>query len=327
MLFGGVISVALSAGSLAYIFFRLPGDTFPLTQGLVRPPRVLLALFFLVSAWLSDALRLKFLASALNKRLPLPTALRAILAGNFVTLVTPFLFGGVPAVVYTLTQAGLSWTEASAVVVAGGWVAQGTLAVLSFLAVFALRLLGLPLPLPGLFVAGISIYVLVLTIAGFLVLRPELAELALSLVPGRLRPRAQRGLKRFQEHMEQLLTSSPRQLLLSFGCAAFYFLFFFAIAPALLAPQAPVSTWLALAALQNAAYLVAAFAPTPGGSGASEFGILYIFCRALPFPVVKEYILWWRLLTFYLNLLAGGIALSLSTWQFFAGRQKNCKNV
>lgn len=327
MLLGGVISVALSAGSLAYIFFRLPGDSFPLTQGLVRPARVLLALFLLVSAWLSDALRLKFLARALNKKLPLTTGLRAILAGNFVTLVTPFLFGGAPAVVYILTQAGLSWTEASAVVVAGGWIAQGALAVLSLLALFALRLLRFPLPLLGLFVAGISVYVLVLTIAGFLVLRPELAELALSLVPGRLRLRAQQGLKHFQEHMEQLLTSSPRWLLRSFGCAALYFLLFFAIAPALLAPKRAVSTWLALAALQNAAYLVAAFAPTPGGSGASEFGILYIFRRALPLPRVKEYILWWRLLTFYLNLLAGGIALSLSTWQFFARWHKNSSDV
>ncbi|MDI3538799.1 MAG: glycosyltransferase 2 family protein [Bacillota bacterium] len=326
MLLGGVISVALSAGSLAYIFFRLPGDTFPLTQGLVRPARVLLALFLLVLAWLSDALRLKFLARALNKRLPLTTGLRAILVGNFVTSVTPFLFGGAPAVVYILTQAGLSWTGASAVVVAGGWVAQGTLAVLSLLAVFALRLMRLPLPLPGLFVAGISVYVLVLTIAGFLVLRPELAELALWLVPGRLRPRVRHGLRRFQEHMEQLFTSSPRWLLLSFGCAALYFLLFFAIAPALLAPEGPALTWLALAALQDAAYLVAAFAPTPGGSGASEFGILYIFRRVLPFPLVKEYILWWRLLTFYLNLFAGGIALSLSTWRLFASRQKSSGN-
>ncbi|MDK2784541.1 MAG: glycosyltransferase 2 family protein [Bacillota bacterium] len=327
MLLGGVISVALSAGSLAYIFFRLPGDTFPLTPGFVRPARVLLALFLLVSAWLSDALRLKFLARALNKRLPLTTGLRAILAGNFVTLVTPFLFGGAPAVVYILTQAGLSWTEASAVVVAGGWVAQGTLAVLSLLAVFALRLMRLPLPLPGLFVAGISVYVLGLTIiAWFIVLRPELAKLALSLVPGRLRPRVRQGLKRFQDHMEQLFTSSPRWLFRSFGCASLYFLLFFGIAPALLAPEGPVLNWLALAAFQNAAYLVAAFAPTPGGSGASEFGILYIFRRALPLPVVKEYILWWRLLTFYLNLLAGGIALSLSTWRLFASRQKSSGN-
>ncbi|HHV58052.1 MAG TPA: flippase-like domain-containing protein [Firmicutes bacterium] len=317
MLLGGIISVALSAGSLAYIFFRLPGETFPLTSRLIRWSSILAALSLLILAWLCDALRLKFLARALNKGLPLATGLRAILAGNFVTLVTPFLFGGAPAVAYILTQADLTWTEASAVVAAGGWVAQGALAALSLLALLTLRLLRLPLPLSALFFAGIATHILVLATAGFLVLRPELAELVLRFVPGRLRPQAQRALRRFQAHMEQLFTASPRWLFLSFGCAAFYFLLFFAIAPALLSPRAPTLSWPALAAFQDAAYLAAAFAPTPGGSGASEFGILYIFRRVLPLPLVKEYVLWWRLLTFYLNLLTGGIALSLSTWRLF----------
>lgn len=318
MLLGGLASVALSVGSLVYILYRVPGEAFTLAHRAIAWPRILAAFLLLTLGWLVDALRLHFLARALGCRLPLTTGLRAILAGNFVTLVTPFLFGGAPAVVYILTQAGLTWAQATAVVAAGGWVAQGALVLLSLVALATLHVLRVPVPLSTFFVAGVGLYFLLLALAGFLVLRPELSELALRLVPARLRSRARQGLHHFQSNMARLFIASPRWLALAFSCALVYFLLLFALTPTLLAPQAPTLPWPALAALQDTAYLVAAFAPTPGGSGASEFGILYIFRRVLPLPLVKEYILWWRLLTFYLNLLVGGIALSFSTWQLFA---------
>ncbi len=59
-------------------------------------------------------------------------------------------------------------------------------------------------------------------------------------------------------------------------------------------------------------YLAAAYAPTPGSSGAAELSLAALFGSIVPFPLLGVFVLLWRSVTYYLTLIVGGITLLLS---------------
>jgi len=59
-------------------------------------------------------------------------------------------------------------------------------------------------------------------------------------------------------------------------------------------------------------YLAAAYAPTPGSSGAAELSLAALFGSIVPFPLLGVFVLLWRSITYYLTLIVGGVTLLLT---------------
>jgi uncharacterized protein (TIRG00374 family) len=53
--------------------------------------------------------------------------------------------------------------------------------------------------------------------------------------------------------------------------------------------------------------LISSFFPLPGGSGAAEVSFLLVYTTYFPRGFINSATLLWRLFTFYLNILVGGL--------------------
>jgi hypothetical protein len=67
-------------------------------------------------------------------------------------------------------------------------------------------------------------------------------------------------------------------------------------------------------ALQALLYMAISFIPTPGNAGASEGGFLLIFQLLFTGGTLMPAMLLWRLITYYLNLLFGGLVTLYDHW-------------
>ena len=92
------ISILVSIAALALVFAFVP-DRAEALRSLRSFSRERLGLcaLLMVGAWISDTLRLYLLTRGVRKPVNPLVALKGIMAGNFLTLITPFLAGGRPA--------------------------------------------------------------------------------------------------------------------------------------------------------------------------------------------------------------------------------------
>ena len=68
-------------------------------------------------------------------------------------------------------------------------------------------------------------------------------------------------------------------------------------------------------ALQALLYMAISFIPTPGNAGASEGGFILVFQLLFSGATLMPAMLLWRLITYYLNLLFGGIVTLYDHWE------------
>lgn len=282
----------------------------------------------MVAAWGVDALRIQWLAAGVGGRIAFRAALRTVLAGYFVANVTPFLAGGAPVQVYSLLRAGLPLAEASAVIVAGGVLAQATLVV----AALVVLLGGVPGPET---VPWLGQAMLVATVAygvalGALVWALPRLDVARRLVSAgfgaagalfghrrgeRWEARTLAFVERLAESFALLFQRRPGRLVVAVLLYALFFLAVFSVAPIIaygLGLDVPLST---LVAVQVPFFLLLTLAPTPGGTGAAEYGLFALFEGLVPAAGLGLLVSGVRAITFYLNLTAGAVSLTLMTLQ------------
>lgn len=319
---GAIVSAALSVAAILFCYYRVPNKLRILWALSSFPPSfALVCVLLLALAWLLDTMRLICLARILGKSLGFLNAFLAILTGNFMTLATPFLFGGAPATVYLLREAGLTWGEATAVVFGGGILSQTALSILALLSLSVVRVALRPLPWEKSCFGFIAVYLALLWAA---VLASTRARVLRNWVSGRDRGPAFRWLGDLLDEFGQssaiLVKKGGRWLLLSFLSALGYFACFYGISPIVLkgVSGAAPGAGLASISLQVLAQILAGFVPTPGGAGASEFMAFHMLDAIAPRPKLVAYLVLWRVFTFYSNLAVGALAFSFSAHRAFA---------
>lgn len=298
-----------------------------------EPAWLALALGLLVLSWVADALRYLVLGRGLGYRLNLPVLVGVIMMGNFMTLSTPFLAGGVPAVVYVLHREGLAPGQASAIVVAGGIASQLSLAGFNLWA--AVQLSGSLAPgdwLGRAYSGFVALYFLALAVFITLVWRVEWLRPRLmawldrhdrSSLPVRLVRLAVSMIGDFRQSLTSLAGRGMRFRFLvpAVACAALCFLLYFGIGLAVVRALGVAGDPLVLLAWQVVAATIALFTPSPGGSGPAELGAMYAFGRVLPGAVLPAFVILWRFFTFHLNLLLGGLATACLAGRISARRE------
>lgn len=236
-----------------------------------------------------------------------------IMMGNFLTLATPFMIGGAPALIYVIHRQGLMMGQAFAVIVLGGVAAQVALAGFNLLA--ALVLAG---QLPAGAWLGLAYLAFVLTyfaaLGLFVVLAVRFDRLRPHLEALRRRRLSQLAgilialLSDFRASFVHLIGRGLRYLAAATGWAACYFLLYFAVGLGVLLARDIKGHLPSLFAWQVVASTIALFTPLPGGSGAAELGAMYAFGGMLSATALPAFVVLWRILTFHLNLLLGAAA-------------------
>ncbi|MDP2856401.1 MAG: lysylphosphatidylglycerol synthase transmembrane domain-containing protein [Bacillota bacterium] len=279
-----------------------------------------------------DAFRLWWLCKGIGSEVPFPRVVQGILASNFVSLVTPFVSGGAPCIIWVLQQSGVDMSRASAAVVAGGVVSQSMLVALSVVVPILSGIHQADDPFAHMLSIGartvVPLYLLgvVLVVVGSL--RIEWAQRTISSWDRRLQKavRARRlavrlrrllrgigqGLRGYNASFKLLATERPSVLIRAYGCSALYFMGMFTVGYLVFRAFGADVGYLRAVSAQMIILLVASATPTPGGAGASELGAYSLFVQIMPKEAVGAFVLVWRILTYWLLLLTGAIALGMA---------------
>jgi glycosyltransferase 2 family protein len=291
---------------------------------------VLVAVCLHTTAILADAGRLWFLCRGIGAPLPYLKIVQGIMASNFVSLITPFVSGGAPVIVWVLQQAGMDMSRASAAVVAGGIVSQSMLSVLA---------LSLPL-LSGVYNATdpyavflwsvvrtvVPLYLIGITAVALGSYRIDVVQRWIDAWESKLRGKQGRfpsrlgsalrsvsgGLQGYHHSFQVIATERPSFLIRAYLCSLVYFLGTFTVDWVIFRGLGERVSYLRTIAGQVIVWLVASATPTPGGEGAAEFGAFKLFTNILPPEKVAVFIVIWRILSYWLLIVVGAVALGFA---------------
>ncbi len=289
-------------------------------------------LFCLALAIVFDAFRLWWLCRGIGSNVPFPRVVQGIMASNFVSLITPFVSGGAPCIVWVLQQSGVDMSRASAAVVAGGVVSQSMLIALSVVVPVLSGIHSADDPFARMLTIGVRtvvpLYLLgvVLVVVGSM--RIQWAQRTISGWDRRLQKvvrwrrfavRLRRvlrsigqGLKGYNASFRLLATERLSVLVRAYACSALYFMGLFTVGYLVFKAFGADVGYLRSVAAQMIILLVASATPTPGGAGASELGAYSLFTQIMTKEAVVAFVLVWRILTYWLLLFTGAIALGMA---------------
>lgn len=290
---------------------------------------LLIACGLVLLTWVIDAVRMKVLVSSLGGHLSLARGIRISILGAFVSNVTPFDSGGEPFQIYLLTSSDLTAGQSSAVVAvktilnALARVTLGLAAVVMLLTTSSQW--SLPTPVNIAMATGILIYVAIFSGFTYLLFKPEkISAVATPAVRNKItlrffRPetldavldRIDTELRAFRHALDEFMNyhklALAEVLLLSFVC----WISIISVPAVVLRGLGLRTPIVQIMAVTIVFYLAAAYAPTPGSSGAAELGFAVLFSTIAPRAVLGLFVTVWRLITYHFNLAVGGALMTL----------------
>ena len=281
---------------------------------LALPPRAhLLALLAVGVEVLARSLKIRWSARAAGIHLPLSTAARTCLGGDFAAAITPGRSGAEPARFFVLAESGLSSSSALVIIYAELFLEVFSLAAVVACVALVFRHAGAVL---GTLVGIVGAYAAVIIGIGALALYlsrrnangpPPPFAVRLRLHAGRWRT-IQRALRKLRATVDSVERVNVGAAVSAFLASFVHVAIRLTVLPALVltsvasAPLAPLALW-PLGFLYGAAVV-----PAPGGGGAVEVAFRAALGHAIPVQLFAAALIWWRFYTFYIYILLGGIA-------------------
>jgi uncharacterized protein (TIRG00374 family) len=286
-----------------------------------NPVYLVLALLLRTFSLVFWAFRMTELSKALHYRVGAGYAFLVVTANLFAGAITPGQAGGEPVRIHGLYRAGLKIGDATAVALMERVLDGVVLSLMGVVAMVALGPLWLSLPpwiIAGIGVAWVFMVGLILLLA-LAVRRPERVKVLIMRVlvwaerrfPGeRLRKMIAGAEKETDALFASLLyfTSQGRRGLVTGGLctAAFWSSEFFVASLILIALGQP--PFVAESFLFQLIIAIVSLAPlTPGSSGIAEIAAASLYALILPSSIVGVFVLLWRALLYYYNIVVGVI--------------------
>ncbi len=324
---GALIGITFSVLGL-YLVLRLTGGYHSWAElAQIGPVIFIIACSLMLLARLLDSLRMKLLAYSLGANISIADGIRISILGTFLSNITPLGSGGWPTRVYLLTESGLNPGESTAV--------MATKALCNTFGRFTLGLAAsvwlfcfsdswtLPTTMGIIVKVGLILYFVGLALALLFIIHSEKIKVfAFPVIRNRFTLRffqlekldnildwIDRELTEFHNALMALLRKK-RPLLLAIILLSYGWWIAITIVPAVvLAGLGLQPSFLQVMAITMVFYLAASYAPTPGGSGVAELGFGLLFSSIVPHSLIGLFVAIWRGLTYYLNLIVGGVLL------------------
>lgn len=262
----------------------------------------------------SRAWKLTWSAKAMRIRLPLFTAARTILAGDFGASITPARSGAEPARFLVLAEAGVATSSALVVLFAELFLEMCSIATVVLVIGIAFHdagpVLGALIGLVGgyaAFVLGIGALAVVLSRRSVRDEPPPWARRIRLDNPARWRV-VQRWFDQVRNTVDQIRDVDLRWAVLAYLASCVHVAVRLVVLPVLVLSAAP-DTPLAPLALWPLGFLYGvAIVPAPGGGGAVEIAFRAALGGVIPGRIFPAALLWWRFYTFYLYIIFGALA-------------------
>lgn len=276
---------------------------------------------FMICFWLMDSIILRYSVMSMFKKISLFKAIKIALIGQYYNAVTPFSSGGQPVQAYYLMKHGIPIGIASSILTMKFLAYQS---VLSFFCLIAMLLKSQIVIANGIqifwfsligfivHIAAIFLVVLLMVNQTFVV-RAVVLLIRLGSKFKLIRQREKTEVS-VTEHLDDFVKSAvfmaknPVKLftlcLLTLCQLIFYFGITYFIYRSIGLQQHSI---IDIIAIQSFLYLAVSLFPTPGGTGASEGGFYIFFNLIFPKDVLFVSMLIWRLITYYSNIIIGGL--------------------
>jgi hypothetical protein len=315
-----IISLIISIIVLVLVtVFTIGPDTLPILQRM-EPVYLLAAVALHIVSYIIWGLRMKVMTEALGYRIGVKDATEIVIANLFAASVTPSMAGGEPVRIHMLNRnANVRVGDASAVVIGERVLDALLLLIATPFALWVLSgsLISWEMDL-AIIVAELFVLLMVFAAIGGL-LNPTFIDWLSSLIT--------RGLHRVGrfDRTEHLIQFIDKELLnfhnslwalmrtgkqgLFFGCicTVIYWIVEFMVLPLiLLGLNQPPSIMVAMA-VQVFLTFIMVVPVTPGASGIAELGGAALFGILVPVSILGVVVAAWRLITYYLNLVIGGV--------------------
>ena len=260
--------------------------------------------------WIFWALRLKLLTSLLDHSVTFIHSLRTTLASNFLAAITPSSAGGEPLRVKMLSDAGMSYGSATAVVLA-----ERLLDAIFFISALPVFLLisdfsiGFGLKVGAIFLVFLMLFIVFLR---ELLKRPDRIERLLTWAKrksgdGRIIRAIEREVWMFRDAAIELAKDSKAHLFALFTITALIWLSEFLVPSFLLLSLGQNPSFLYSVTSQLIIVIISLIPLTPGSSGIAEFSMSYLYSQFVSQHVLGILVGLWRGITYFTNLIVGAI--------------------
>ncbi len=303
----------------------------------VEPSELALLLGMVLTAWICNGFRTWIMARALGHPIRMARALGITLSMEFAIAATPGGVAGIPTRVLLQRRAGIP-VHASMSMVASDisadlifFIALAPVGITALLGMSPVRRLleGLPWPWIGV-VAGIICTALLVLLVLVKLTNKELwfrilpshwtSDEHAHRCPNRWFRSAGQELRKMNHSLKFILGHRRGHYFLAFLAATIQWCCRYGILPVILvALDRPIDA-IALFYLQGFLFLLGLFVVAPGGGGSLEILSTLILRPLVGSSTTAVAVVLWRVLTYYLYLLGGGLALFLILWK---GKKKS----
>jgi hypothetical protein len=315
-----IISLIISIIVLVLVtVFTIGPDTLPILQRM-EPVYLLAAVALHIVSYIIWGLRMKVMTEALGYRIGVKDATEIVIANLFAASVTPSMAGGEPVRIHMLNRnANVRVGDASAVVIGERVLDALLLLIATPFALWVLSgsLISWEMDL-AIIVAELFVLLMVFAAIGGL-LNPTFIDWLSSLITRSLHKVGRfdrtehliefidKELLNFHNSLWALMKTGKQGLFFGCICTVIYWIVEFMVLPLiLLGLNQPPSIMVAMA-VQVFLTFIMVVPVTPGASGIAELGGAALFGILVPVSILGVVVAAWRLITYYLNLVIGGV--------------------
>jgi len=321
------ISLGISCVVLfVMLFFTIDANTLVELQEF-NPGIILLAVVMHIFSLVFWALRIKLMCKSLGYKVPFFHSFNLVCSNLFVAAVTPSQIGGEPIRVYELTRVDVPGGDATAIVIMER-VFDGIVLVFgTVISVFLLGMFFADLNFPDAFM--VIAYIAAAVFAGLLLLfvivakKQEWAGFVvkkfLHLLSRKKSPEIVKEyqrkidgyLKQFYTTLGHFTGESKSGVFYGMLFSALYWLNEFTIVSVLMVGLGLPPNYLLSFIFMILITVIGMIPLTPGGAGVAEVSIAGFYAMIIPTSLLGVFVLLWRLIMYYFNLVIGFIASML----------------
>ncbi len=314
------VSLSFSVVSiLALLLLTItPGQLRSLIQ--IHPAFLAAALIVQLCSWLVWGARIKVMSEALGGEVPFKKSVEIVLSNEFAASITPGHVGGEITRVQLLRSCNLSVGDASAVVLGERMLDAlflGIAAPIGF--VLFTKYVESGAGLMALFGGAALVFGILFFILLYVIIKPRKLKSLVKrarwlFVKVKGADKADQSLQKFLREIDVFHNSTKlylkderKALAKGFLFTTAFWLLQFSIASLILVGLGSPPWILASFSAQTVLMMIATIPLTPGNSGIAELSTATIYSTFVSTSVLGIFILGWRIVTYYLNIVVGGL--------------------
>lgn len=324
MVKGSFVFVLITLGTFIILFFI--NDSVKLLEVLrkLRINYVLVLLLLVVVDAFIDASRYFVLAKKVNPLVKFRLIFEANMADSFGGAITPFQAGGGPAMLFIMNRGGIDIAKGLSIIIATYFMTLTFLLCSSMVSVILFQYHFSNMFLDSLLTYSLMTFTLILSLIMLsLFLSQKILERVIYYCASRYDYsnkmmvqilnsiiKLVRVVKDYNFACRQLIINQPKALLNTLMVTILYYFNRFLLAYSLVYALGGIISFKNIVVTQSLTLFLPYFAPTPGGSGFTEFSINGLMSDMLNGGILFSFTYLYRCLLYYIYVLLGGIAIT-----------------